>query len=292
MTPAGRARGLRTLDPVSTPPASPSRVPFWLRLWHVHLLALVLVAAAGWLGLWQYDAWQLRRAAEAADLTALEPVPLASVLGPDDPFPGNKVGQPVILGGTWVPHGTVYISGRRQDRVEGYWAVTPLAIPGADDPAIPVVRGWVASAEAAPAPPQGRARLVGWLQPPEGTGQVDADRSDDVLPQLRIADLIQRVDQDLYGAYAVLTEAAGQGSGGVETSNSGGDGLEPAALEQLPDAGRFTALRNLLYALEWWVFGSFAAFIWWQHVRDVARANRVTPASARTPEDEPVPSES
>ena len=32
--------------------------------------------------------------------------------------------------------------------------------------------------------------------------------------------------------------------------------------------GRFTALRNLLYAVEWWVFGAFAAFIWWRWVRD------------------------
>ena len=290
MTPLGRWRRLRTLDPVSTPPAAPSRAPLWLRLWHVHLLALVLVAAAGWLGVWQYDAWQLRRAAEATDLTALEPVPLDSVLGPDDPFPGNRVGQPVILGGTWLPAGTIYVSGREQDGTEGYWVVTPLAIPGPDDPAIAVVRGWVDSPEAAPSPPRGRAEVVGWLQPPEGTGQVDPDRSDDVLPQLRIADLIQRVDQDLYGAYAVLTDAAG-GSGTAETSNPGNAGLVPAALEQLPDAGRFTALRNLLYALEWWVFGAFAGFIWWQHVRDVAQTERVALASAQAPEDQPVPSE-
>ena len=268
----------------------------WARLWYVHLLALVLVGAAGWLGVWQYDAWQLRRAAEATDLTQLEPLPLTSVMGPDDPFPGNRVGQPVILAGTWVPSGTVFVSGREQDGVEGYWVVTPLATPGSGDPAIPVVRGWVESPADAPGSPTGPAQLVGWLQPPEGTGQVDADRSDDVLPQLRIADLIQRVDQDLYGAYAVLADSAGPASGGVETSNPGSAGLRPAALEQLPDAGRFTALRNLLYALEWWVFGAFAAFIWWQHVRDVTRAERRVLASGpeleQQPEDEPVPSES
>ena len=32
-------------------------------------LALVLVGAPAALGLWQYDAWQARRAAEARDLT-------------------------------------------------------------------------------------------------------------------------------------------------------------------------------------------------------------------------------
>lgn len=57
------------------------------------LLAVVLVGIAGWLGGWQLDAWQARRAAEARDLTRLDPVPLSDVMGPDAPFPGNDVGR-------------------------------------------------------------------------------------------------------------------------------------------------------------------------------------------------------
>ena len=66
-----------------------------LRMLGAHLLMLVCVGVAGGLGLWQYDAWQEHRAAEAVDLTRLEPVPLADVMGPDDAFPGDRVGQPV-----------------------------------------------------------------------------------------------------------------------------------------------------------------------------------------------------
>ena len=36
----------------------------------------------------------------------------------------------------------------------------------------------------------------------------------------------------------------------------------------MPEVGTFTALRNLLYAFEWWFFGAFAAFVWWRWVRD------------------------
>ena len=36
-------------------------------------------------------------------------------------------------------------------------------------------------------------------------------------------------------------------------------GLPAADLDQLPEAGRFTALRNLLYGVEWWVFGGVRA---------------------------------
>ena len=173
------------------------------RFWALHLVALLCAGAAGWLGVWQYDAWQTRRSYEATDLTLVQPVGLRSVIGPDDPFPGDKVGQPVVLDGTWVPRGTVYVSGREHDGHDGYWVVTPLAVGGVDAPALPVVRGWVAGPGDAPGPPSGAGDVVAWLQAPEGTGETDADPSDDVLPQLRVADVIQHVDQDLYGAYGV-----------------------------------------------------------------------------------------
>jgi surfeit locus 1 family protein len=224
------------------------------RFWGAHLLALVLVGIAVALGLWQYSAWQAHRDAEATDLTHATPEPLTEVIGPDDPFPGTRVGQPVTVQGTWIPDGTVYVSGREQDGQDGYWVVTPLTAGGPDDAALPVVRGWVSDPDAAPAPPTGTAELVAWLQPPEGTGETDADPGDDVLPQLRIADVIQHVDQDLYGAYGVAEQPE--------------PGLQAATLEQLPDAGTFTGIRNLLYAIEWWFFGAFAAFIWWRWVTE------------------------
>jgi len=272
--------------------------PLAPRYWGVHLLALVLLLAAVGLGVWQYDAWSTRRAAQALDLTRHDPVPLDSVIGPDAPFPGTKVGQPVILDGTWVPSGTLYISGREHDGHEGYWAVTPLAIGGAHASAIPVVRGWVDRPGDAPAPPTGHARMVGWLQPPEGTGETDTDPTDDVLPQLRTADVIQHVNQDLYGAYAVVADKAAPGSWpvGARATNDGTTGLVHADLQQLPPAGTFTAVRNLFYAIEWWFFGGFAVFVWWRWTQDLRREDEPSeqdlPETGTTPgggsDDEPV----
>ena len=79
----------------------------------------MLVAAAVWLGAWQYDAWSTRRADEARDVTRQEPVPLDSAIGPDDAFPGDRVGAPVIVAGTWVPSGTLYVSGREHEGRDG-----------------------------------------------------------------------------------------------------------------------------------------------------------------------------
>ena len=230
------------------------------RFWGVHLLVLACVAVAGVLGAWQYDAWQERRTAEAADLTRLDPIPLAEAMGPDDPFPGDLVGRPVTILGTWVPDATVLVAGRQHDSRPGFWVVTPLAVPGPDDPAIPVVRGWTPTADSPPPPGETTTDTVGWLQPPESAGAPDDDPTDDVLPRVRVADLVQRVDQDLYSAYVVASEPTA--------------GLTAATLEELPDAGRLTGARNFFYALEWWVFGGFAVFVWVRYLLDVRQDRR------------------
>ncbi|TIC89086.1 SURF1 family protein [Nocardioides sp. GY 10113] len=239
-----------------------------VRWWHpqllgAHVIALVLVSVAISLGVWQYDAWQARRAAERVDLTEAAPVPLQDLIGPDDPFPRAGLGRPVEVAGTWLPEGTVLVSGREAaDGADGSWVVTPLTDGDATAPAIPVVRGWVpAGTDPADVPAPGETgELVGWLQPGEGTGETDPDPSDDVLPQVRIADLVQRVDQDLYGAYVVAEEPE--------------PGLAAATLDQMPEVSRFTGLRNILYAIEWWVFASFAAFLWWRYVREALQEAR------------------
>ena len=225
------------------------------RLWWGHVLVLVATAAAVLLGLWQVQAWQDRREAEARDLTQVEALPLTDVMGPDDPFPGDRVGQPVTLSGTWLSDVTVFVDDREHDGQDGFWMVSPLLL--ADGAAVPVVLGWVADPASAPATPSGAADVDGWLQPSEGTGATDDDPDDDVLPQLRTADLVQLVDGDLYGAYVVARDGVA--------------GLPAGDLEALPEAGNLTALRNLLYGLEWWVFGGFAVFLWWRWVRDETR---------------------
>jgi surfeit locus 1 family protein len=229
--------------------SGPAFRPWAPRWWPGHLLVVVLLGTAVLLGSWQFDAGRDERADAARNLTRADPVALTSVIGPDDPFPGDRVGQPVTLSGTWVPEGTVYVA-----REAGFWVVTPLAVDGTDA-ALPVVRG--VSDSAASEPVSGAADLTGWLQPPEGTGAADDDPDDDVLPQLRVADLVQRVSLDLYSGYAVATEPT--------------PGLAAATLSQLPDAGRLTGARNFLYALEWWVFGGFAVFVWVRYLLDVRR---------------------
>jgi cytochrome oxidase assembly protein ShyY1 len=137
-----------------------------------------------------------------------------------------------------------------------------------------VVRGWTASKADVPAAPTGRVDLTGWLQPGEGSGLPDPDPQDDVLPELRIASAIQHVDQDLYGGYVIARDGTPDGA------HAGA--LEPVTPASLPKPDVTTKLRNILYAIEWWVFGGFALFLWWRWVRD--ELDRVRGGSAA---DEP-----
>jgi surfeit locus 1 family protein len=221
------------------------------RLWWGHALVLAAVVGAGLLGFWQVEAWQERRAAEARDLTETEPVALGDVFGPDDPFPGDRVGQPVTLTGRWLGE-TVFVDGREHEGTDGFWRVDLLGLD--DGAAIPVVTGWLATPDDAGAIDDAGPGLTGWLQPTEGAGVPDADPTDDVYPQLRTADLVQLVDEDLYSGYVVARDGLG--------------GMPAADLAALPEVGRFTAIRNLLYGIEWWVFGGFAVFLWWRWLRD------------------------
>ena len=249
------------------------------RMIGLHLLAVVAVGVATFLGFWQLGAWQQHREMAAVDVVDDAPVPLDEIFGPDDPFPNNAVGRPVRVSGQWLPDATLLVENRVLDGRRGLWVVTPVTVCGsgggcASAPAVLVVRGFTEDADRVPPPPSGRAEVTGWAQPGEGSGVGDPDPTDDRIPELRIADAIQHVDQDLYGGYVV-----------ARTLTPGRQGLDAVTPDSLPAPGVGTGLRNLLYAVEWWVFAAFFGFLWWRWCTD--EVSRVSAAVAATEEPEP-----
>jgi surfeit locus 1 family protein len=234
------------------------------RLLLLHAAGALALAACVLLGRWQYDAWQLHREDQAAAIADEPPVALDEVLGPDDPYRNDVVGQPVTVRGAWVPGSTAYVADRPadagQDATTGYWQLATVAVcpdGGCDGAsAVPVVLGWTPAVPSGTAEPAGPVELTGWLQPGEGSA-VDDDPTDDVLASVRIPDLLQRSDRDLYAGYVILDEP--------RTARSG---LAPVTPDSLPEPPAWAGLRNLLYALQWWVFGGFAVFLWWRWCRD------------------------
>ena len=237
------------------------------RMLGLHLVAVLVVAATIWLGLWQYGAWQTDRQDQALGRADAPPAPLARVMSADAPFPGTAVGRPVDLAGVWLPHDTFYVSGKTLHGKTGYWVVTPVAVcghhcagDGTRSPAMLVVRGWTPRPAQAPPAPSGPVDVTGWLQPTEEPGTPDSGPRDSVLPTLSVAGVIQRFDQDLYGGFVI--------------AKAHEPGLRPLTPAALPAPDTFTAVRNLLYAIEWWVFGGFAVFLWWRWCTDEVRGDR------------------
>ncbi len=223
------------------------------RFWGAHLLMVVALVAAILLGIWQYHAWQAGRAAAASDLSEATPLPLSSVMRGDDTFPGQYLGQPVTFAGEWLPRGTLYVANRDLDGKRGYWVMTPVLIGNS---AMPVVRGWSPRPEAPE--PSGRVQVQGWLQASEGSNAPDDNPEDDVIPEMRIASVVEHVDADLYSAYVVDRDASG--------------GLEQVTPQSVPEVSSTDHLRNLLYAFQWWIFGGFAVYVWQRWVRDQIEA--------------------
>lgn len=235
------------------------------RYWGAHLLMVLAVVAAVLLGMWQLHVWEAARASEAQDLSNAKALPLAKVMTGDSPFNGKYLGQPVSFEGEWLSKGTLYIADRDLDGQRGYWVTTPVLV---GDSAMPVVRGW--SAQPAAPVPSGEVEIAGWLQASEGAGVPDNDPHDDVIPEMRIASLVEHVDADLYSGYVVAKGVS------AAQSTPAFQGLTQVPPDSVPKVSNVTSLRNLLYAFQWWIFGVFALYIWTRWCRDTWEARLET----------------
>lgn len=224
------------------------------------ILALLLLAAAacGWLGTWQLDRAHVRGAASEAHreaaLAAAPPTPLDEVLAPQRPFTGAMVGRRVSVTGSFATSDQVLVEHRVLDGRPGYWVLSPLRTP--DGAVLPVVRGWVATPDAAGVAPAGSVEVVGFLQASEGVGGGVVDGR---AQSVSSAELVNAWGGPIYTGYLVLQ------------SSDPAQAPGPAALPQPRRPGSGLNLQNLLYAAQWWVFGGFAVVLWLRMVRDEAR---------------------
>jgi len=222
----------------------------WLSLRALGLgaLALLLTATMVTLGLWQLRAYDRHQGQDARSRLQQPPASLDSVLGPDSAYPADGVGQPVKVTGRYLATESIYVRGL-SGSTETYAATTPLVTPAGS--IILVVRG--STDELAGEPPHGRVAVTGVLQPSTSSGSpLNRQR---VADGLRIASLIDGFSRDLYAGYVVLT------------ASRPADPL-PAVAVPLPEPSPWAGLRNLLYAVQWWVFAAFVVFMWWRIVRD------------------------
>lgn len=228
--------------------------PRWLAL-----LALVLVVCAvfGWLGSWQLGVARDRGAQAAArELRARPAAPLDQVLMPQRSFTAQASGRQVSVTGTYDATTTVLVPERLQRGRSGLWVVTGLRTGAGAW--LPVVRGWVASADDANALatslPSGRVTVLGVLQPDDPPADRAAALPPGQLQQVDAADLVNRWGAPIYNGYVLAATESGVASG-------------PQRVPAPTVAPQGIAWRNAAYAVQWWLFAGFALVLWWKMVR-------------------------
>ena len=259
--------------------------PRWLGLFAV--LVLILVSFTR-LGLWQLDVAKSKGRAEAVAHSAGRPVAdLTSVVRPHEAFPADGSGRRVRATGSYAADGQVLVAPRRLHGRTGYWVVAPFVLDGGGT--LPVVRGFTTDPASVRPPPEGRFTARGSLAPGESPAETPAAPSgaaggatpaDPVLGSIDLSVLVNRWHGDLFNAFAFALEERGA------RGATAGAPLDPAPLERVPPpAPGETGLswRNAAYALQWWIFAAFAAYMWFRMVRDDAENDRREAAPADRP---------
>jgi surfeit locus 1 family protein len=245
----------------------------------LHAVALAAVALCLIAGLWQLDVYESEQDSERAERASAAAVPLTDELGPDEGMTNELVGLPVVAEGHYAPADQqILVAGRAHSGRDGYWVVSPLVLDNGS--AILVVRGWTPE-ELAPAVPSAPVRVTGPLEPGEEAGADSELGSNRVVDSVRIPSLVGQLPYDLYSAMMIRTAERPAPSDGLAAVDA-----------SAPEVPWTSGLRNLAYALQWWVFGAFAVFMWWRICAD--RLGRGSdddpePEGDPAPEDDPAP---
>lgn len=221
------------------------------------LAGLVVTLVLLWLGLWQMQVFRDREDANAATRASQPPVALLDYVAGDGTV-GDVYGRQVSVEGR-------YLAGQQVAVVAADGSVRVLsALELADGRVLPVVRGSLpagtASAELAlPVPPSGTSAVAGVFLPSE-------EAADHAVPvgsygSVRLPLLAQQWNQQLLPGFVTLDAAA-----------AASQGLTAASVT-LPTGD--ASLQNLGYALQWWVFAGFAAFMTWHFLRVIGRTGGI-----------------
>ena len=242
--------------------------------WVGMLAALaVVVAACVLLGLWQLGvARDSGRQDAVSAASTLERAPLQQVTAPHRDFQADYSNRAVTVTGTYAAERTLLVVDRRLGGRVGSWVVTPLETQGGT---VPVLRGFVdGTPTEVPQPPSGVVTVTGTL----GPGESPRDGAPLPTPQVRSVDLASLVNEWPGELYNVVVLASAESSGPA----TGLTRVPP------PDLDAPLNLRNAAYAVQWWVFGIFAIWMWWKMFRAEEQAEQQADGLAAQQADEPV----
>ncbi|MET0929329.1 MAG: SURF1 family protein [Aeromicrobium sp.] len=226
----------------------------------LHVFAVLAVVFCIVMGLWQAGVYDNRQEHEKADKQSVPRVAMDTIWSADEPFTPVLNQRPVTVEGEFAPSADqIWVTGKDRDGRTGAWLVAPFLIDQTD--ALLVVRGWASAVGDLPPVPAGQVTLDAVLQQGESSGS-SFDPVDRTIGSVRIPALINELSYDLYSGFAISTDEIVAA------------GLELVRPPQPGDVSWTVGLRNLAYALQWWVFGLFAAYMWWRMATEAVAAGR------------------
>jgi len=219
------------------------------RQWLIAVVGAVLTVAMLWLGLWQMRVFEDKENESAAARAGQPAVPLLDFVSADGTV-GDIYGKPASVTGHYLPDQQARI------RAEDGTVRVLTAFQVADGRVLAVVRGVLpAGAATTPQPPTGELTQSGvFLPSEEGSGQNDTGTE---LDTVRLAVLAQFWPQQLLPGFITLPAA-----------ESAAQGLDTAVVALPTGSG---SIQNIGYALQWWVFAAFGAFMTVRFIRALSR---------------------
>jgi cytochrome oxidase assembly protein ShyY1 len=208
----------------------------------LHVLALVAVAVCVLMGLWQLGVYGAKHEDEAAAQLKAPPVELLNVWGPDDAFTAELVNKRVRIHGR-IERPEIFTIKRPDGQS---WYAATVRVQGTAS-SIVVVLGHAPDSPPADWNLPRREEFTAILRPPEPTGD------------LSMAERVNESSGDLFSGYALADDP-------MFTR------IVKPVKPPAPDVSWTVGLRNLAYALQWWVFGLFAAFMWWRMATEALAA--------------------
>lgn len=220
------------------------------RRWTLFAIVVALLAwAAWWLGEWQFDRLEERKARNAIieRNEAAAPTEVTDVMPREGTLTAQDEWRTIAATGSYDATETVIVRYRTRDGVSGVDVVVPLVL--GDGTAILVDRGWVAtedrtpSADDVPAPPDGEVTITGWVRR-NGTGDSTAvdDQSTRAISSIAIGEALG--DRELRNGF-------------VDLKSEDPEPAEPLTGAELPD---LDSGPHFFYGLQWWFFGVLALF--------------------------------
>ncbi|MDN4480908.1 SURF1 family protein [Demequina muriae] len=221
-------------------------------------LASAAILVCGTLGWWQWG-----RASEQGEIRKSDPAAAIADVAAPATTPGSEQGREIWADGQYASSGVALIPDREIDGAPAVLVVRPFTVAAdatgtGEEATLPVIVGWLAPEDVpgfdAGAPAD--RRVTGHLR--SGEGAAPAPDPEEHPPEgafwadrLSPAVLAQEWDAPLYTT--------------LLSADAAEPGLRPLPA---PEVERSLDFRSLAYALEWWLFGAFFAFIAGRWIRD------------------------